>query len=273
MDATDQSAWAPTDIAPERPNPARIYDYMLGGYHNFEADRAISDAMEKLFPAVRLAAQVNRAFLRRAVTFLVEQGCDQFLDLGSGIPTVGNVHEVAQALNPAARIVYVDVEPVAVAHSRALLAGNPNATAIRSDARDPEAILAHAEVRCLLDLSRPLGLLMVGMLHYLLDDGEAEAAVRTLRAAAAPGSFLVISHSTPRVVSDEIRSELTEVHKKTGTARHRPPEQVMRFFDDWPLVPPGLVLSPLWRPESPRDLLLDTPELAWTVSGVAQKRE
>ncbi|MBN1660572.1 MAG: SAM-dependent methyltransferase [Anaerolineae bacterium] len=267
----DERAWVPAGVSLDRPNPARIYDYMLGGYHNFQPDREMSDTMEKLFPEVRLAARVNRAFLRRAVTFLVEEGCDQFLDLGSGIPTVGNVHEVAQALNPDAHVVYVDIDPVAVAHSLAMLVDNPRATAIRADVRQAEEIVTHPDVQRLLDLTKPLGVLIVGMLHYLLDDGEAQAAVRTFRTAAAPGSYLAISHTTPRVYPPEMAETVADIVRRSTRVRHRAPEDVLVFFGDWPLVPPGLVLGPLWRPESARDPLLNEPELAWTISGVARK--
>jgi len=136
--------WTPDDVLADKPNASRMYDYLLGGYHNFEIDRLAAKKVLEFYPDMRLAAYACRAFLRRVVNFLVEQGIDQFLDIGSGIPTVGNVHEVAQKANPAARVVYVDIDPVAVAHSRAMLKDNPNATAIRADARQQDQIINHA---------------------------------------------------------------------------------------------------------------------------------
>lgn len=179
-----------------KPNAARMYDYYLGGANNFGVDREAAERIFEACPDARLFALTNRAFLRRAVRFLTEQGIDQFLDVGSGIPTVGNVHEVAQKANPNARVVYVDIDPVAVSYSQELLEGNANASAIRADARHPKLILAHPEVRRLLDLSRPLGVLLVAVLHFIPDDGEAYATVKTLRGEVAPGSYIAISHAT-----------------------------------------------------------------------------
>ena len=139
--------WIPEGIPLDRSSAARIYDFLLGGGHNFEADRRIAARMLEVYPEMRLAVQLNRAFLRRAVHFLVEQGIEQILDLGSGIPTVGNVHQVAQAANPVTRVVYVDIDPVAVAYSKAMLKGNARATAIRADLRYPEAILSCGDLK------------------------------------------------------------------------------------------------------------------------------
>jgi SAM-dependent methyltransferase len=151
-----------TDI--ERPSPARIYDYFLGGYHNFEADRVVAEKFRKLLPEVPLYMRANRAFLRRVVRCLTDSGIDQFLDIGSGIPTVGNVHEVAQAINPAARVVYVDIDPVAVRQSEEILRGNANATAIQGDLRQPEKILEHPEVRRMLTFDKPVAVLLMAIL-------------------------------------------------------------------------------------------------------------
>ncbi len=160
----------PPGVSTDIPSVARMYDYFLGGYHNFAADRQAAERVLAQFPDTRFIAQANRAFLRRAVTFLGEQGIAQFLDIGSGILTVGNVHEIVQAGNPNARVVYVDSDPVAVIHSETILADNPNAAAVRADARQPEAILAHPEVRRLLDPARPLAVLLVALLHFVTDD-------------------------------------------------------------------------------------------------------
>ncbi|HEV3471792.1 MAG TPA: SAM-dependent methyltransferase, partial [Actinomycetota bacterium] len=166
---------------PDKPSAARIYDYLLGGYHNFEVDRAAARHIIALLPDMPLFMRANRAFLRRVVTYLADQGIDQFLDIGSGIPTVGNVHEVAQKINPSARIVYVDTEPVAVRHSKEILHDDPNATAIVADARQPELIRNHKEVRRLLDLDKPTAVLLLSILLFITDDEEAYGVVRTLR--------------------------------------------------------------------------------------------
>lgn len=263
--------WVPDDVPIDRPNPARIYDYYLGGYHNFQPDRMVADDVERIYPHVRLAAQANRAFLRRVVTFLIEAGCDQFLDLGSGIPTVGNVHEVAHGLNPEARVVYVDIDPVAVAHSQAMLAGATNVAAIRADARDVRYILEHPDARRLLNLDRPLALLMVALLHYVVDDDEAQAAVGAYRSAVTTGSYLAIAHTIVRRDPPEVEAAVAALGKRSAATRDRHPEQIERFFGDWSLVPPGLVLTPLWNPEGPNDPLLDDPGRGWCVAGLARK--
>ncbi len=166
----DRLAGLPDDTS-VTPNPARMYDYILGGNHNTEADRIAAERARAIYPDMPLVFRANRAFLRRAILYLIEQGIDQFLDVGSGIPTVGNVHEIAQYANPDAHVVYVDVDPVATALSAAVLGGNAQATVIQADARDPAAILAHPETRRLLDFDRPVALLLVSMLLFVPDDG------------------------------------------------------------------------------------------------------
>ena len=255
-----------------RPSPARMYDYFLGGSHNFPADRAAAERVIALAPETPLIAQANRAFLRRAVTALLAQGIDQFLDLGSGIPTVGNVHEVAQEAHPGARVVYVDIDPVAVTHSAALLAGNPHATVIQADARRPETILGHPEVRRLLDFGRPLGVLLVGFLYFIPDDAEATGLVRGLRDALAPGSYIVISHAinelAERMPAKAIEDGLEVYRHSTHPVALRGRAQVARFFEGLTLVEPGLVDMPLWRPEGPDDVFLEAPQQASFVAGV-----
>src|SRR6266568_2958594 len=156
-----ESNWVPQEVSIDRPNVARMYDYFLGGAHNFAVDREAAEQLFKVFPDLPLVSQANRAVLRRAVRFLVDEGMHQFLDIGSGIPTAGNVHEVAQRANPDARVVYVDVEPVAVAHSRAILHDVPNAIAIQADARRPEQLINQPDVQQRLDWQRPMGVLML----------------------------------------------------------------------------------------------------------------
>ena len=161
----ERPSWAPEDIDLERPSVARVYDFYLGGSHNFAVDRELGRRVIETFPLLPKTLQENRAFLRRAVRFCVEAGIRQFLDIGSGIPTVGNVHEVAQQVDPTIKVVYVDIDPVAVAHSRAILKGNEYATAIRADFRQPEVILSHPELQRLIDLRQPVALLLVALLR------------------------------------------------------------------------------------------------------------
>ena len=269
----DTRTWAPDEIPVDRPNAARIYDYYLGGYHNFESDRLAADRLAETNPDVRLASWVNRAFLRRCVQFLVEQGIDQFLDIGSGIPTVGNVHEIAQAANPSARVVYVDVDPIAVAHSQAMLCGNPHTVAIRADARQPDQILAHTEVRRLLDWSKPAAVLFVAVLHLLPDDEQAYRAVVTLRDVLAAGSYVAVSHPSCEDASPSLLQQVNKLTESSASRyQYRTLVKIGRFFDGLDLVEPGLVHTPLWRPESAQDLFVNEPQRAFCFAGVGLKR-
>lgn len=268
----DAKAWAPGEIPLDRPNAARIYDYLLGGYHNFQVDRSAADRLAETNPDVRVSAWVNRAFLRRCVRFLVEQGIDQFLDIGSGIPTVGNVHELVQVVDPSARVVYIDIDPIAVAHGQAMLRDNPNVVAIRADARRPNEIIDHTEVQRLLDWSRPVAVLFVLVLHLLPIDDQAYHTVATLRDALAAGSYVAISHPS---YEDAPAAFLQHVNKLTDVAasryQYRTLAKIRRFFDGLDLIEPGLVHTPLWRPESPQDLLVDEPQRSLCFAGVGLK--
>lgn len=192
----ERPAWAPPGIDISVPSVSRIYDYYLGGSHNFEVDRQAARRAMEFLPGLPKIMQANRAFMRRAVRYAVAQGVTQFLDIGSGIPTFGNVHEIAQAASPEARVVYVDHDPVAVAHSRAVLAGDERTGIISADLRKPQDILAAPEVSQLLDLERPVALLLVAVLHFLEDSDDPYAAVSELRDVLAPGSLLVLTHAS-----------------------------------------------------------------------------
>jgi SAM-dependent methyltransferase len=250
----EQASWVPSSVDLDRPSAARMYDYFLGGSHNFAVDREAAKSVEKIFPGMSGAAQANRSFLRRAVRYLLSQGIDQFLDLGSGIPTVGNVHEIAQQTNPAARVVYADVEPVAVAHSTALLADNPLASAIQADLRDPDSVLGNEEVRAVLDFDRPIGLLMVAVLHFVPDEDEPGAAIARYREALAPGSFLAISHASWDGVSQEGREsgeQVNAIYRRTDSPLVlRTGAEVAAFFTGLEVVEPGVVPLSEWRPDS-----------------------
>jgi SAM-dependent methyltransferase len=217
----------------------------------------------------REIARANREFLGRAVRFLSDTGIRQFLDIGSGIPTMGNVHEVAQAADPAARVAYVDMDPVAIAHSRAILEGNGGAGIAEGDLRDPEAILAGPVVTRLIDFSRPVGLLLVAVLHFIPDAEDPWRLVATLRDALAPGSYLVISHAT----SDD-RPEMAQAVEKVynrsvaGSWSFRLKAEIRRFFDGFDLVEPGLVAGWDWHPDDP---LADHSRVWGLLGGVGRK--
>lgn len=263
---------APDFLSQDRPNTARIYDYLLGGYHNFEIDRMAGDAAIQIYPEARFTARACRAFLRRVVQYLAEQGIDQYLDIGSGIPTSGNVHEVAQSIIPDARVVYVDIDSVAVAHSQAILKDNPHATAIRGDLRKAGEILGHSDVRRVLDFERPIAVLMLLVLQAVFDDDEACGAVRILRDALAPGSYIAVSQGTRDDAPEGVLDRLNQLSRGTPTpVRDRTWDETARFFEGLELLEPGVVRPPQWRPESEDDPFLDRPEAVLVWAGVGRK--
>lgn len=246
----ERPIWAPGEIDLERPSAARMYDYYLGGSHNFEIDRSTAQDAMRAMPDLPIIMQANRAFLRRTVRFLVEAGITQFIDIGSGIPTVGNVHEVVHDIDPTRRIVYVDVDPIAVAHSRAILADNPKATVIQADLLQPEQILEHPELLAMLDLDRPTAVLLNAVLHFVSDSEAPGAILARFRDALAPGSYLSISHATD-IGAHAKFDEAVEVYKRTRTPVYtRSKEDVTELFKGWTLVEPGVTLIPLWRPDA-----------------------
>ncbi|HEY3261078.1 MAG TPA: SAM-dependent methyltransferase [Pseudonocardiaceae bacterium] len=266
----EKLAWIPEGVNVDVPSSARIYDYVLGGGHNFAPDRQAAERLLQAVPA-RQMARLNRGFLRRAVLFMVDSGIRQFLDLGSGIPTVGNVHEVAQQADPSCRVLYVDIEAIAVAHSHLLLAGNDGASVIRADLRNPEMILDSPEAHRLLDLDQPLGLLMVGVMQFIPDSDDPSGVVRRYRDRLASGSDLAMSHFTPDGMPEEM-ARAVEVFKTTQEPAYpRPYDQVLRFFDGFDLVEPGLVYTAQWRPEFPEDVG-DNPHHSNLYAAVGRKR-
>lgn len=264
--STDRPSWAPESIDLERPNAARIYDYLLGGAANFEQDRVFAEKLLEVMPLARSAARLNRAFLRRAVRFCVVSGVRQFVDVGSGIPTAGNVHEIAQAADPESRVLYVDNEPVAVTHSELLLRDNPLAGSMRGDLTDPTPVLASD----LIDWSQPVAVLMVAVLHFVPDTVRPHEAVARYVSAMAPGSLLVLSHGveSPDLQGKDEVARLYETSSTPGV--RRTPEDIRRFFDGLELVEPGLVWTPEWRPDSPEDVGTH-PEASLVFAGVASK--
>jgi SAM-dependent methyltransferase len=270
-DMAGEPDWVPPGVDTKRANVARVYDYWLGGSHNFLADQDVARAIAAVEPKMREIARANRQFLGRAVRYLATAGIHQFLDIGSGIPTAGNVHEVAQRADPGARVVYADVDDVAIAHSKAILAGNENATIVAADLREPEKILANDEVRRLIDFGQPTGLLLMVVLHFIADAEDPWRIVATLRDALAPGSYLVLGHAThegrPAVAhaTERVynRSVSTELHLRSRA-------EIQRFFDGFEFVDPGLVYVPLWRPDSPADVPGDPGQFGCLVA-VARK--
>ncbi|HEY5835087.1 SAM-dependent methyltransferase [Streptomyces sp.] len=248
---TDRPSWAPRGIDLTVPSVSRIYDYFLGGSHNFEVDREAARVALKALPGIPKIGQANRAVMRRAVHFAVERGITQFLDIGSGIPTFGNVHEVAQAASPGARVVYVDNDPVAVAHSRAVLEGNEDATIAAADLRDPHSILGRSETKRLLDFDRPVALMLVAVVHFLSDDDRPAEIIATLRDALAPGSVMVITHATLGPTPEGQRGVQEAYQRTTTPLIMRSREELEPFFAGFELVEPGLVPLPYWRPDSP----------------------
>jgi hypothetical protein len=237
-----------SQIDPSRPNPARMYDYYLDGKDNYAADREAAERILQIAPETVALARENRAFLRRALEVLLDEGVRQFLDLGTGIPTQGNVPEIVAAAGPDVPVVCVDNDPVACAHARALAAGRVHV--LEADMRKPQAILSEAER--IIDFSRPVGLVMAAVLHFVPDDGEAEATVSGFREALAPGSMLVLSHATQVGLPADIARAGTEIYRRSSSpTRLRSPEEIARFFDGFELLEPGLVNAAHWRPDAP----------------------
>jgi S-adenosyl methyltransferase len=240
----------PPSIDSSVAHPARRYDYWLGGKDNFAADRESGDAIAAKFPAIRTAVLENRRFLRRAVTYLAgSAGIRQFLDIGTGLPTADNTHDVAQAIAPASRVVYVDNDPLVLVHARALLAGSAQgATAyVNADLRDPEKILDDRELRQTLDFSQPVALMLIAILHFIAEEEDPYAIVRRLVDALPSGSYLVISHATSDYLPPALVADISA--GKHGQGRLRTKAELARFFEGLELVAPGVVPLAEWRAE------------------------
>jgi hypothetical protein len=241
-------AWAPASVDLERPNAARVYDYLLGGACNFEHDRQFAEKLLATIPEAKGVARLNRAFLRRAVRFCLANGIRQFLDIGSGIPTVGNVHEIAQREAPEVRVVYIDHEPVAVAHSELILEGNDRAGAAQANLLDVDGVLGAEPVRRLLDLDQPIAVLMAAVLHFVPESANPGAAVARYVDVMASGSYLVLSHAA--TVDMQRSQEGWKLYNDTSTpGGGRTREQVAALMTGTELVEPGVVWLPEWRPE------------------------
>ncbi|MEV4704503.1 SAM-dependent methyltransferase [Actinoplanes sp. NPDC049316] len=252
-------------------HPARRYNYWLGGKDNFAADRASGDAIEKIFPHIRTAAIENRRFLHRAVRWLTaEAGIRQFLDIGTGLPTADNTHEVVQAVAPDARVLYVDNDPIVLTHARALLTSHPHGRTdyIDADLKRPVTILDAPAFKRTLDLTQPVALLLVAVLHFLTEHDDPYSIVETLLDRLAPGSYLVLSHATAELLPPATAAALTSVPGR-GDFTSRTYQQAQRFFDGLDLVAPGLVVASQWRP--PPGSTPTPPEQVAAYAGVARK--
>jgi hypothetical protein len=255
----DDKAWGdPFEIDTTVAHPARRYNYWLGGKDNFEADRRSGDAVAAAFPAIKITAVENRSFLRRAVTYLVEAGIRQFLDIGTGIPTADNTHELAQALAPESRVVYVDNDPIVLAHARRLLTSTPEGTTayLQADLRAPEVILGHPDLRNTLDLSRPVALILVLVAHFIPEAEDPYGHVATLTNALVPGSYLVMSHATtdfwpPEVAANMDATAQREDSRSRDPFRFRDKAAFGRFFEGLELVSPGIQSVSDWRSDVP----------------------
>jgi S-adenosyl methyltransferase len=243
--------WVPEGIEVSVPNAARVYDYVLGGYHNFAADREFVDQALKVWPNAAAVGHATRAFTRRSVQWLVRNaGIRQFLDIGSGIPTLGNTHEIAQAAAPESRVVYVDIDPVAVAHSKAILADNPLADALQADLRDMDYIVT-SEVTALLDFDRPVAALFNGVLHFVSELDEVTAAMERLRTVMVRDSYLVITHGTAVAELTREQQGVTDLYRSNhATPGHlRTPDEIKALLGGMEVVEPGIVVVTDWHPD------------------------
>jgi O-methyltransferase involved in polyketide biosynthesis len=253
------------------PQVARVYDYWLSGKDNFTADRVAGEEAIKAFPGIRLSAQANRAFLRRTVRFLTSsEGVRQFLDIGTGLPAASNTHEVSQAVAPESSVVYVDNDPLVLAHARALLTSRPegHTAYLDADLREPGTILEQAAGT--LDFTRPVAIMLLAILHYIPDLADARRTVARLIDAVPAGSFLVISHAATDLLPDDTAAFEKALNAHLPADHHhvaRSHDQVTGFFDGVELVEPGLVRVSDWRPDSPEEAA--TPTILW--GGVARK--
>ncbi|WP_043628070.1 SAM-dependent methyltransferase [Nonomuraea candida] len=255
MAAGNERERAPKGIDTTKPNVSRVYDFMLGGKDNYEADRQMAQRALEVAPDAPEAARANREFLGRVVRFLAaEAGIRQFLDIGSGLPTQGNVHEIAQSAAPGVRVVYVDHDPTVLVHGRAMLAVDHGTTVVEADLRDPDGIIDHPEVRGLIDFDEPVGLLMFAILHHLTDEEDPAGIAARMVDRLPPGSHLAVSHfHNPGLAYPEVSRQAFAAEKifneTLGTGRWRTREEILAYFDGLDLLEPGLVPLPEWRPD------------------------
>lgn len=262
---------APPAFNPAQPHLARVYDYLLGGKDNFAADRAMADRIIESLPTVRVGVRAQRAVLGRVVRYLVEEaGVRQLIDIGSGLPTVDNVHEIAQRIDPAARVIYVDNDPVVLTHARALLADDVTTIAVGGDLRFPESILGHPDVQRHFAWDRPIALLLCGILHHILDEEKPAELMDFLIRTLPSGSFVFIHHlcDSGEPAGGVLQAEM---QKGLGRGQFRTPAQIGSLFNGLEMVEPGLVPVPEWRPTPGTPQVCDDPILRLACAGVARK--
>jgi SAM-dependent methyltransferase len=272
--ATTQESHDVVDLELDRPHSARMYDYFLGGVTNFPADREAAARAIAAFPSALIAARSNRAFMRRSTRHLAQLGIEQFLDIGTGIPTSPNLHEIAQSITPKARIVYTDNDPIVLTHARALLHSHPEGTTayMQADVTDPSTLLAHQVLRSTLDFGRPVALSLNALLHFVTDKHhDAHGIVETLKAALPSGSILVISHATPDFDAEAL-ARITAIYQAAGTpVQARTHDETARFFAGWELLNPGLQPILRWHPDPDEAHLTFTDAEAACYAGIARK--
>jgi len=245
----------PPEIDIHKPSAARVYDAILGGKDNFPWDRAVAEQVIAAFPEAATSAVLHRQVLERAIRYLHARGIDQFLDVGSGLPTARNTHEIAQELNPRALVAYVDNDPIVLTHGRAQLAGDAATTVVTADLRQPDTIVGNPAITAFLDFSRPIGLVLNGVVHHLNDDEDPHGVVTKLTSALASGSYLQLTHfSTAAPAAAKLERVLM---KAIGSGRMRSADEIAAFFDGLDLVDPGIVFLPEWRPDGPVGYPLD----------------
>ncbi|AHH98562.1 SAM-dependent methyltransferase [Kutzneria albida] len=258
--------WRPAGVDLTRASAARMYDYYLGGAHNFAVDRQRAEEVLAVLPQARVFARQNRAFLRRAVRHMVASGIRQFLDLGAGLPSAGNVHQIAQALDPECRVVYVDNELTAVAHNRLLLTGNPHAVCVQADITTPSTVLEHPVTRRLLDFDHPVGMLLCAVLHFVPDTRDPAGVVAAYRRVLAAGSMLALSHATATDYPDQLAGVVRTYQATQNSAHLRTRAQVtglVACFEH--LLWPGVVYTPEWRPEHFADIGTPAESLSYAL--------
>ncbi len=267
---TSGGEWAPRGIDISQPSIARVYDYLLDGKDNFAADRVVGDKIKAALPEIHLGVRAQRAVLRRAICFLVgELGIRQLIDIGSGLPTAGNVHEIAREIAPETRVVYVDNDPIVLAHARAILAGT-GPTVIDRDLLEPEKLLDDPTLRKVIDFERPVGLLLCGIVHYVSDEEDPAGIIARLTAPLASGSHVFLHHLVEAGTPGEKAAE-TAMRQGMGRGFFRTPDQVRGFLDGLDLVEPGLVRVPEWRPDGSEPSADDHPVLRLAVAAAGRK--
>lgn len=267
----------PGGVDPARPAPARIYDYLLNGKNNFQSDRAAAECILQLAPEIKDCAWANRGFHQRAARWIAERGVRQFLDIGSGLPTVGNTHDVVQKVDPVCRVVYVDNDPMVHAHAGELLASKRTVRVVLGDVRDPDALLEHRDVRALIDFRQPAGLLLTAVLHFIADKWEPVDLVSRFVSVLAPGSFLALSHLTSDYMPSRSVAGFCRVFEHATEQVHfRTRAEIEALFGGLSLVPPRaqetggrLCYAGDWAADDP--VLADSDGSRWLYCGVARR--